>query len=73
MWGNRDTTKANAYGFVYGLDGIMNLFGVSKQTALRLKKGVLKPAVRQRGAIIITDVAKALELFDEGNENNENN
>lgn len=52
---------------VYGLKGIRQLFGVSHATAQRYKDTFLKPAVKQNGRVIVTDVAKALELFDEYN------
>lgn len=54
-------------GYVYGLKGIRQLFGVSHATAQRYKDTFLKPAVRQNGRKIVIDVAKALELFDEHN------
>jgi hypothetical protein len=52
-------------GYVYGLKGIRQLFGVSHATAQRYKDTILRPAVRQNGKKIVVDVAKALELFDE--------
>ena len=48
---------------MYGLDGIMQLFDVSKSTAMRYKNGFLKEAVTQRGNVIMIDVRKALECF----------
>lgn len=54
-------------GYVYGLKGIRQLFGVSHATAQRYKDSFLKPAVSQRGRKIVVDKAKALELFDEYN------
>lgn len=50
-------------GYAYGLDGIMELFGVCKATAQRYKNGFLQPAIIQRGRKILIDKAKALELF----------
>lgn len=50
---------------VFGLKGIRELFGVSTTTAQLYKNTWLKPAIKQRNQIIIVDVAKALELFDE--------
>lgn len=50
---------------VYGLNGICELFHVSKVTAIKYKKTFLAPAIKQRGKVIITDVDKALQLFSE--------
>ena len=51
--------------YIYGVAGIERAFGVSHRTAQKLKDGILKPAVKQRGRKIITDLDLALELFDE--------
>lgn len=48
---------------VYGLEGIMSLFGVSKTTASLYKNTFLRPAVSQQGNVILTDVKEALRLF----------
>lgn len=48
---------------LFGLEGIMNLFNVSKSTAMRYKNGFLKPAVTQHGTRIIIDTKKALKCF----------
>ena len=48
---------------VYGLDGIMDIFDVSKSTAFRYRHGIIEKACTQQGKVIIVDVAKALELF----------
>lgn len=48
---------------VYGLRGIMDLFGVKKNTAQNYKNTWLKPAVHQVGKKIIVNVPEALELF----------
>ena len=50
---------------VYGLRGIMDLFGVSKATAFKLRHTVLDGACTQNGRLIIVDVRKALTLFGE--------
>ncbi len=50
---------------VYGLRGIMELFGVSKATAFKLRHTVLDGACTQNGRLIIVDVKKALKLFSE--------
>ena len=52
---------------VYGIVGLERALGVSHKTAQKLKDGVLKPAVKQRGRKIITDLDLALKLFDEKN------
>lgn len=56
--------------YVYGIKGIMDLFNVSKVTAGRYKKGVIREAVSQSGRIIVVDADKALQLFNarKGNE-----
>lgn len=51
--------------YVYGLGGIRNLFNVSHPTAQRYKDTIIADAVKQNGRIIIVDVEKALELFDQ--------
>lgn len=51
--------------YIYGVAGIERAFGVSHKTAQKLKDGILKPAVRQRGRKIVTDLDLAMELFDE--------
>lgn len=49
--------------YVYGLAGLMELFGCSKNTASRIKQsGVIDKAITQIGSLIITDANKALEL-----------
>lgn len=50
--------------YVYGLRGIRELFNVSTKTAQTWKDTILKEAVYQSGRTIVTDVDKALELFD---------
>jgi hypothetical protein len=61
-----DTTGSNR-NFVYGLAGIMELFGFrSRTSAQRLKNsGVIDKAIHQCGKRIIVDVDKALELVRE--------
>lgn len=51
--------------YVYGIRGIAQLFGCSLPTAQRYKDSFLKPAVYQRGRVIVTDVVKAMKLFSE--------
>lgn len=50
--------------YVYGLKGIRDLFKVSHATAQKYKDTILKDAITQHGRKIITDVEKALELFN---------
>ncbi len=50
--------------YVYGLRGIRDIFRVSHATAQRYKDTILKDAVTQHGRKIITDVDKAIELFN---------
>lgn len=51
--------------YVYGIKGIMQLFGVSNVTAQRYKRGLIREAVRQNGRIIVVDADRALQLFNE--------
>lgn len=55
---------------VYGLDGIMDLFSISKSTAWRYRHGIIKDACTQNGNVIVVDVRKAFNLF--GIENTDN-
>lgn len=56
--------KEAAKKYVYGLQGIADLFGCSISTANRLKKeGKITKAIMQRGRKIIVDADLALELF----------
>mgnify|MGYP002522925059 CR=1 FL=1 len=48
---------------VYGLDGIMKLFNVSKATAWRYRHGCIEGACMQNGNIIVVNTEKALQLF----------
>lgn len=48
---------------VYGLNGIMDLFHVSKTTAHRYKEGIIKEAVTQKGNKIMVDTKEALRLY----------
>lgn len=50
--------------YVYGIRGIAKLLGCSTVTAQRYKNTFLKPAVCQRGRVIVTDAEKAIELFN---------
>jgi hypothetical protein len=49
---------------VYGINGIAQLFGVSRTMANNIKRsGVINRAIKQRGRTIITDADLALELW----------
>ena len=48
---------------MYGLQGIMDLFGVKKTTAWRYHKGIIADACTKRGRTILIDTRKALTLF----------
>lgn len=48
---------------VYGLEGIMEIFHVSKSTACRYGQTKIKGACIKNGKKIIIDVKKALQLF----------
>lgn len=48
---------------VYGLEGVMAIFNVSKSTASRYVNTFLTPAVTRRDNIIMIDTRKALECF----------
>ncbi len=50
--------------YVYGLAGLMKLFGCSISTAERIKQsGVIDKAISQTGDIIVVDAELALELL----------
>lgn len=51
--------------FVFGLQGIQQLFNCSKSKAQKLKKEVIGNAIDQDQRTIIVDIKKALELFKE--------
>lgn len=56
--------KKSGKRYVYGLRGISELFNVSIVTAQKYKNTFLAPAVSQRSRKIVTDAAKAMELFN---------
>jgi len=58
------STPTTGKNYVYGLKGIMRLFGVSNVTAQRYKNGIIAPAVYQHGKKIVVDADMALELFN---------
>ena len=57
--------KAEEVEYVYGLDGLMVLLGLkSKTTASKLVNGILSPAVKRHGRVILVDKNRAIELFE---------
>ena len=63
--GTQATQAETPHRYVYGIKGIMRLFGVSNVTAQRYKRGIIREAVKQNGRIIVTDADLALQLFNE--------
>lgn len=63
--GSPAAQAAPARRYVYGIKGIMQLFGVSNVTAQRYKRGIIREAVSQNGRIIVVDADLALQLFNE--------
>ena len=63
--GTQNTQAETPRRYVYGIKGIMRLFGVSNVTAQRYKRGIIREAVKQNGRIIVTDADLALQLFNE--------
>ncbi len=59
------TKKAENRRYVYGLQGIKDLFGCSHATAQRYKDTILKDAIIQNGRKILVDVELAMKLFNE--------
>lgn len=57
--------KAAPKRYVYGLDGIRELFHCSHKQAQFYKDHVIKEAVKQNGRKIVVDADYALELFNE--------
>lgn len=47
---------------VAGLDGLAQLFGVSRRQASRIK-AVISPAITQRGRTFVVDKARALQIY----------
>lgn len=54
--------------FVYGVDGVCDLFGCSKPTAIRMMKKDIKKAVSKHGRKIVVDAELALKLGGMSNE-----
>lgn len=56
--------RENTNKYVRGISGLAELLGCSKSTANRLKaSGILDPAIKQVGRIIIVDSELALQLI----------
>ena len=55
--------------YVYGLQGIRDIFGCSHATAQRYKNTIIQKAVIQNGRKIIVDVEYALRLFEQHGKN----
>ena len=63
-----ESTTSQLLKYVYGLNGIAELFNCSIPTANRIKNsGKISDAISQFGRIIITDKEKAIELFGKKN------
>ena len=57
--------KAAPKRYVYGLDGIRELFHCSHKQAQFYKDNVIREAVKQNGRKIVVDADYALELFNQ--------
>nr|DAN51027.1 MAG TPA: Protein of unknown function (DUF3853) [Caudoviricetes sp.] len=61
--GITDVTPRDGKKYVYGLNGLAELFACSKVTAFRIKKsGKINKAIKQIGRKIVIDADLALEL-----------
>lgn len=56
-------TEPKTSRYVYGLQGIRDIFGCSHATAQRYKNTFLRDAIIQNGRKIVIDVDKAMRLF----------
>lgn len=65
---SRQVEKRELPKHVHGLQGIADLFGVSKVTAQKYKNTWLAGAVAQNGKVLLTNTETALKLFAENNE-----
>lgn len=48
---------------MHGLQGVMDMFGVSKATASRYVRSFLREAVTKRGNVFLIDTEQALRCF----------
>ena len=55
--------KEKEHSYVFGIEGIMKLFGVCRSTAQMYKATFLKDAIEQHGRKIVIDVEMARALF----------
>lgn len=66
---NTPSQSAPEKKYVYGIDGIAEIFGCSRPTASRIKKsGRINAAIRQIGRKIVVDVELALALVGRKND-----
>ena len=50
--------------YVYGLDGICEIFGCSRSTAKRIKaSGTIDKAISQQGRTFVVNVERAIQLY----------
>lgn len=61
---SQHTAQETETQYVRGIQGIADLFKVSKMTAQLWKDSWLRPAVHQTGRTILTDVAQARKLYE---------
>ena len=62
---SRQIERENLPPYIHGLQGIADLFGVSKVTAQKYKNTWLADAVKQNGKTLLTNTEMALKLFNE--------
>ena len=62
---SREVEKRELPKYVHGLQGIADLFNVTKVTAQKYKNTWLASAVKQNGKTLLTDTEMALKLFNE--------
>ena len=65
---SKEVQKQGLPKYVHGLQGIADLFDVSKVTAQKYKNTWLASAVKQNGKTLLTDTEMALKLFNENGE-----
>lgn len=62
---SKEVEKRELPKYVHGLQGIADLFNVTKVTAQKYKNTWLAGAVKQNGKTLLTDTEMALKLFNE--------
>ena len=65
---SREVEKRELPKYVHGLQGIADVFNVTKVTAQKYKNTWLAGAVKQNGKTLLTDTEMALKLFNENGE-----